>query len=148
MQSKEIQNKMKLTMIERYGVDNAMKNNDIKIISIKKMLCTKIERGIISEDVTEYTKYKRIVYHYTNKAKKELLEKWDGKDHYDNEYIKDNFYLHHMNQNYPNIDHKISIIFGFSNNIDPKIIGDISNLCITKRKINSEKRGKNQYISL
>lgn len=42
--------------------------------------------------------------------------------------------------NYPTIDHKISVYYGFINNISPEEIGDISNLCITKRWINSTKR--------
>ena len=41
--------------------------------------------------------------------------------------------------NLPSIDHKISIYYGFVNKIDPSIIGDIKNLCITKRSINKKK---------
>ena len=37
------------------------------------------------------------------------------------------------------LDHKISIIYGFKNNISPEEIGDISNLCMTKKGINSSK---------
>jgi hypothetical protein len=40
---------------------------------------------------------------------------------------------------YPTIDHKNSVFYGFMNNIPPEDISDISNLCITKRFINSSK---------
>ena len=43
------------------------------------------------------------------------------------------------------IDHKISIFHGFINNIDPILISDISNLCITKRYINSSKQTKSTW---
>ncbi len=40
---------------------------------------------------------------------------------------------------YPSIDHKISLFYGFENNMNPEEIGSIDNLCITKRYINSIK---------
>ena len=81
----------------------------------------------------------------TRKNKKELQDKWDGRDYYDNEYIKDNFQLDPNDKNYPTIDHKISIYNGFKNSIDCEIIGGLDNLCITKRTINSTKNKNNTY---
>ena len=50
--------------------------------------------------------------------------------------------LNSNDKNYPTIDHKISIFCGFKNGISC-IIGNINNLCITKRGINSSKNKKN-----
>jgi len=40
------------------------------------------------------------------------------------------YLLRHLKKNYPTIDHKLSIFYGFINKIDPYIIADINNLCI------------------
>jgi uncharacterized C2H2 Zn-finger protein/protein-arginine kinase activator protein McsA len=93
--------------------------------------------------LTKFIKYSRIINNYTKKNKNKLLENWDGFDFYDKCYIKTNFNLHPNNKNYPTIDHKISKLYGFLNNIDPLYISDISNLCFTKRSINSTKHSKN-----
>ena len=47
-----------------------------------------------------------------------------------------------LDKQYPTIDHKTSILYGFLNKILPSEIGNIDNLCITKRSINSSKYGK------
>jgi hypothetical protein len=75
----------------------------------------------------------------TNSNKKYLYENWDGNDYYDDELIKG--YLSHTSTHrfYPTIDHKISVYFGFMNDISPEEIGALDNLCITKRYINSMK---------
>lgn len=89
---------------------------------------------------TTYLNYRREVRRMTKRNEKRLFEIWNGIDYYDGEYIKDNFRLSPYDKNYPSIDHKISILFGFRNDIDPQEISDLSNLCITKIKINSTKR--------
>jgi hypothetical protein len=71
-----------------------------------------------------------------------LLGYWDGFDFYDGEYIIDYLKLHPLDALYPTVDHKISILEGFKNNIPPNIISDIGNLCVTKRKINSSYGGR------
>lgn len=73
-----------------------------------------------------------------------MFENWDGKDYYDDEYIKEYLLLPYGNKKYPTIDHKISIYYGFINNISPDEIGKLENLYITKRTINS-KKSKNEY---
>lgn len=90
----------------------------------------------------KFKEYAYEVRKVTYKYRKKLLENWNGFDYYDNEYIKNNFKLDVNDNNYPNIDHKISIKYGFDNNISPKKIGDINNLCITKRIINIKKGEK------
>lgn len=89
---------------------------------------------------SEWYKYKVEVRRIT-KHNIKLLE-WDGKDYYDNEYIKENFSLHHLDNNYPTIDHKISIFDGFMNNIPIDVIASVDNLCWTKRIINITKNKK------
>lgn len=131
------------TCLEKYGYENPMSNEIIK----NKMIQTKLEKGIYLSDEqrTEYKNYWLKVKKETNKHKKELFEKWDGTDYYDGENIIDNFLLTSGNKKYPTIDHKTSVSYGFKNNIPPKTIGNIDNLCITKRSINSSKGKNNQF---
>jgi hypothetical protein len=126
-----------MTCLEKYGVENVSMVPEI----YEKNRNTKIERGhIIPDDMlTEWSLYKRKVRKETNKWKKILYESWDGVDYYDDELIKGYLSYNHTHKFYPTIDHKISVYFGFINKIDPKEIGNINNLCITKRYINSSK---------
>ena len=96
------------------------------------------------EYINNFEKYGKKVRKLT---KNELLEKWNGYDYYDGEYIKINFKLKHTNNQYPNIDHKISIKYGFDNNLTPEFISDINNLCLTKR-INNLKKGAKINIKI
>jgi len=84
--------------------------------------------------------YKNEVRRLTRKSSKVLYENWDGKDYYDGEYIKCYINDSPISNGYPTIDHKRSVYYGFKNNIPASEIADISNLCITKRCINSAKR--------
>jgi hypothetical protein len=137
----EIKKKGQITCLERYGQYNIMFIDKIVKKASKKANKTKIKRNlIISEDkLTEFEKYRKITRRLIYKYKKELFYNWNGYDYYDNEYIKDNLNLHYLDKKYPSIDHKISIFQGFTENIDPYVIGNIENLCITKREINSSK---------
>lgn len=133
----EIDELKKQTCIEKYGVDNVSKVDYIK----KKRKDTMIDNGSIIPDylLSDFEIYKRKVKSITNSNKKHLYENWNGNDYYDNELIKG--YLSHTSTHrfYPTIDHKISVYFGFMNNISPEEIGSLDNLCITKRYINSMK---------
>jgi hypothetical protein len=154
----EVKNKIKTTCLKLYGVEH---NSQSDIIKKKKeetcfknygvkypaqsevlMIKTLLTKGLHIEDKTEYEKYRTLVYRLTKHNKKFVIEKWDGMDYYDKQYIRDNFNLKYYDANYPTIDHKISIFYGFANNITPENISNIDNLCITKRCINSSK-GKN-----
>lgn len=148
----EVKEKKKKTCIEKYGVSSYfsskefLSNDKIK----EKVRLKKILQGINIPDseLTPFLKYKMKCRNLTKKVKNKLFETWDGFDYYDKEYIKEYLNLHHTNKNYPTIDHKISVFYGFKNNIKPEMICDIKNLCITKRKINSSKREKNESVSL
>jgi Tfp pilus tip-associated adhesin PilY1 len=134
MKSNIIIKKIKKTNLLKYGHENPMSNDEVK----NKMVKTKQQLGIYLQDSdrTEFINYKLKVKSLTNKNKKELFEKWSGDDYYDNEYIRDNKI---NDRNHPTIDHKISIKYGFENNITPAEISKIENLCITKRYLNSSK---------
>jgi len=142
MKSNLIKKRLIQSLLKKYGVTNSMYNSKTK----EKVKLTKIKNGIISSDndISELKLYKRIIKNITYKNKKILFNNWNGYDYYDNEYIKENLSLHCLNKSYPTIDHKISVLYGFLNNIDHYIIGDIDNLCITKKGINSSKKEKNE----
>ena len=105
---------------------------------------TRIKIGIQLSDnlLSDFILYKRNVNRITNRNKKALLLEWNGLDYYDNEDIRSNFILRGQDPNYPSLDHKISIWYGYQKEISPEIIGDISNLCFTKNSINSTKNIK------
>ncbi|MDY0270305.1 DUF7487 domain-containing protein [Trichloromonas sp.] len=140
-QNENIKDKIKKTCKNKYGSEHPNKSNIIK----NKSLLTRIKKGkqINPEYYKPYVLYRKNVLSITRIYKKYLFDKWDGNDFYDNEYIKKNLNLHPNDKNYPTIDHKISVYNGFINNIDYKIIGNIDNLCITKRRINSSKQNEN-----
>ena len=125
-------------MLEKYGVDNYFKFEDFKI----KMREDLIKNGfnVCGEDEQDWSKYKRTCMTLSRRNYNKLKNKWNGYDYYDNEYIKENYLLTPNDSNYPTIDHKTSILYGFLNNIQPEEISEIENLCITKKAINSSKR--------
>ena len=134
--------KAKLTNMERYGVEHLSQSIETQIRNKK----TRIENGtqIPDDMVDDFVLYRRKVDNITDfKFRKIFIESWDGYDYYDGEYIKDNFSLSSNDRTYPTIDHKISVYYGFLNDIDPVVIGDISNLCVTKNGINAGKRHLN-----
>ena len=155
---KEKQDKWKKTNLKKFGVENTFQSEIIKEkirqyyrdnfngaewnTQIKEV---RDKNGWLSdEDLDVLDKYNRIVRRLSLRNKKTLLENWDGYDYYDKEYIRDNFNLKFTNPNYPSIDHKISIKYGFLNGIDVHEISRLDNLCITKRKINSSKKYKTE----
>ena len=143
--NKSISNKVKNTFLEKYGVDNPFKNEKIQEI-IKR----KNDEKYNSIDIKKFKEYRKITRLYTNRNKKELFNKWDGYDYYDGEYIKDFLIEDSNSKNYPTIDHKTSCLYGFKNNIHPREISEINNLCITKRSINSQKShiNESQFIEI
>jgi hypothetical protein len=147
--------KIENILIDKYGTKNHWEiRKKRKKFKLNTNLLSIIDDVIYSEDLydeniisNEYKLFRNECRRLTNRNIKKLYEIWDGKDYYDNEDISNNFSLEHNDPNYPTIDHKTSIYYGFKNNIDPKFISDISNLCITKRSINSSKRDKNNITN-
>jgi len=135
----EVKNKIEKTHIKRYGVKHFRQNEKI----LQKEKFNRISKGsqIPDNKLSDYKLYKKVVLKYTRKNLKLLYEKWDGLDYYDGELIQEYKKLHFNDDRYPHIDHKISIFNGFKNNIVPQLIGNIDNLCYTKR-INNLSKGK------
>ena len=138
-------NKTLKTLNERYG-GHQSKVKDIMYKITSKGKVTKIKKGYMIPDdkLNDWELYRRNVRRITERNRSCLLETWDGLDYYDNEYIKDNFNLKHTDINYPTLDHKISIIYGFKNNIEPNKIASLENICMTKRTNNSSKSHLNE----
>jgi hypothetical protein len=162
----EVKQKIKKTSIERYGVDSYTKTDEYleKTIktnlerygveyhnkSIKGRLIrkeTRIRNGNQTPDhlIEPFKLYRRKVDNYLDLIRNDFLSKWNGHDYYDGEYIKDNFKLDSNNRLYPSIDHKISVYYGFINNINWEEIANEYNLCVTKSHLNSSKGNMNYY---
>jgi hypothetical protein len=130
--------------IRRKSTKNKFKFKSEVLELVKKDLYlseNKYDESLLTQD---YILYRNECRRITEKNLKKLFKNWDGRDYYDNEYINENFQLYHNDKNYPTIDHKISIYYGFKNSINVEIIGALDNLCITKRFINSSKRNMNE----
>jgi len=167
MKVQEYKNKMYITNLNRYGHMCSVQSESIKpkaLKSIYKKLGTynvfqsqeilnkvrikKESKGLQSSNIqkTNFQIYRDLVDKLTRQKRKQLIDNWDGYDYYDGEYIKDNFNLKSSNNCYPNIDHKISCLYGFLNNISVEVISDIQNLCITKRINNIRKNVKSEKM--
>lgn len=136
--NKEVQEKAKDKVLEIYGVDNVWKNKEM----IQIMLNKKRELGIYykNEELrNKYTEYRRKVVYLTKLNKDELVNNWDGNDFYTGIYIRDNFNLNCNDSNYPTIDHKMPVIYGFLNNLKIEELSNIKNLCWTTRANNLKK---------
>jgi hypothetical protein len=133
------------SLIDKYGVDNPSKVKEFRDAADISHRNTKENNGswIDRNEKSDWELYKSIVRAQTRKNAK--LMNWDGYDFYDGSYIKDNFSLHCYSDDYPTIDHKISIFDGFVNNISTHVISSVDNLCWTKRIINV-KKNKKSYI--
>jgi len=90
---------------------------------------------------TKFKNYYLKVIYETKKNIKELFNNWNGTDYYTGEKLLTDISKSN-DRMYRTIDHKISIKYGFENDIDPKEIGQLKNLCICSRSTNSKKRTK------
>lgn len=149
---KETSDKIKNTMINKYGTDKYYeirngngKRKKLKFLNIEDKENDIKDPSMKYKDIYDesYLLYRNEVRRLSIKSSKKLLDQWNGYDFYDNEFIKENFNLTHNDVKYPTIDHKISIYYGYNNQIPPSEISNISNLCVTKRCINSSKRDPN-----
>lgn len=160
--SEFIKDKIKETNLSKYGVEHYYQSDDFKsksdetkmnrygdsnYINVEKCLETRTKNGNMIDRslLSDWKMYKRLVWKLTQRVKCKLYLEWDGNDYYDQEYIKENLKINdRYHINYPTIDHKISLKYGFENNIIPQIIAGIDNLCITKRYLNSVKNVKTE----
>lgn len=156
MQTNEFKERYIETMQKLYGVDNYFQLDSFRryLESIhfdieSKRRKTNEDSGVwIKEcEKTEFQLYRMKVNNITKKLRSKLFENWDGLCYYtkerlitNEEYVKMNPGKHpNTNRMRPSIDHKISVMYGFLNGIDPQIIGGFDNLCICASYINSVK---------
>ena len=152
--SPDYQNQIKNILLDKYGSEKFYQINRSQKRSKKRFSALDLE-NILNQSLAlseskycdsnisnEYLFYRNECRRITNSYLKKLFDEWNGLDFYDNENISENFNLPHNHKEYPTVDHKISIYYGFNKNISPYEIGSINNLCITKRSINSSKRDK------
>lgn len=146
MKSDIIKDRFKENTLEKYGVDHPMKIKEFALKAGKASLESKIKRGIAVDksNIEEWKNYNSQVRKLTHRNKRELFEKWDGIDYYDGECILEYLNLEHIDERYPCVDHKRSILDGFKNNIPIEEMSRIENLCITKRSLNSRKKSSNE----
>jgi len=140
-----INDNRKYTNVKKYGKEYVAQVKEFKDKGRK----THENNGswLVGIKKTEYQKYRHLVRLETNKHISRLLRLNDGYDYYTSEKLVTNkeYQLIKPNLHYgtnplqPTIDHKISIYYGFINNIDPKEIGSFKNLCVCSRIINSMK---------
>lgn len=164
--STEYKNWQKEYNLEKFGVENIFTKgsigynktrskikNDHGVENISQLKETKEKVRETNEEVGKWLKkdqfklfkeYTKHVNRITKNNKIKLFKNWNGYDYYDNEYIKDYLKLDQTHKLYPTVDHKISIKYGYENNIDYNIIANINNLCITKKIINSTKHYKTE----
>lgn len=134
----------KNTNLERYGVETYFLTEEFLSSSLirEKVFEAHVKSGrwISKEKKEEFRKFTRRCRSRTYRIKSIVYANWNGYDYYDGEYIKHHLDLHYMHENYPVVDHKISIFFGFKNGISIDILCDVKNLVITKRKNNLKKQ--------
>jgi len=130
-QFKKFKEKRTQTIKDRYNVSHYSKSIEYRKYN------EKLKKWIPLNEINEFEKYRRMVWNITKNHKTKLFSEWNNKCYYTNTKLFKN--VHYNNPNYPVIDHKISIYNGFKNNINHEIIGNINNLCICSRIINSKK---------
>ena len=165
IQNKDIQEKRDKTNLERYGYENPLKNDMVKQKSRKTFqekygannyissqeyrdICEKEGSMVPLDQLSEYQLYRRSVLFETRRHKKELFKTWDGTDYYTGDILFSNKEFKvlypeksiYENKLMPSIDHKLSVIYCFKNNISIKDCGKLENLCICSISNNISKR--------
>jgi hypothetical protein len=141
LQIKEVKEKRDKNNKEKYGVASYIQTEKHRKFMEENGYWTPLNK------LSEKEKYYYEVLNETRKWKKQLFSQWNGLDYYTGEKLVLNEEFKKQNPKedirsnklQPTIDHKISIIYGLINEIDPKIIGNIKNLCICSRKENGKK---------
>jgi len=118
-----------------FGADNYLSSN------IRRKLEEDKNNWIPLELIKDFEKYHRLCIIETNKHIPVLFANWNGRCYYSSVELLTSS-IEYNNPKYRTIDHKISIFYGFVNNIPPQIIGNINNLCICSREYNTKKNKK------
>ena len=106
------------------------------------MIDTKVSKGLLRDEYSNLRlkDYRNRVRSRTNTKKKTLFENWDGLDFYTGENIHEYLNYYYTHPSFPTIDHKVPIIVAYKIGMSVDECSDLSNLCITQRKINSRKK--------
>ena len=115
------------TFLEKYGVDNPMKIEEVALKNHTNMRQTNINSGrwLNYDDIgDDFKTYCKKVWYITNKQNIEILENIEKRGHIS---VEGSYHL----------DHKYSIKQGFIDNIPVWIIGNICNLEMIPARINS-----------
>ena len=94
-------------------------------------------------NIDDFQKYYRDVMVETRKWRSNLFSDWSGYCYYQ-PWLKLDSASEYNDLLYPIIEHKISISYGYKNKMSPSEIGNISNLCISSRSINSQKKHRTE----
>jgi hypothetical protein len=125
------------TVSKKYGVSNI---SQVKETRIKSEYTKKVRYGFKTHDeLGQYQKYEKEVRQYTNKN---VINLEKCKTCYYTNILLDYTTSDPSTMNQATVDHKISVIFGFRNNIPACEIGALHNLCYCSRLINSIKNYK------
>ena len=117
-----------------------MRNSTDKLDATKKMLDTKLEKGLIVDwNNATWKQWYRRCNSILQKRRKEMVGEWDGYDYIDNKYIKDNFNLPYYHKDYPTLDHLIPKQALFKEGYTPEEACKKENLRWTTRSNNSKK---------
>lgn len=127
LQNEDIQSKQKQTNIDKYGVEYPLQNEDIK--QKKRHYMEKQGKWIPLELLSDAELYYKLVWKYTRKQPIDQLLNFQKRG------------LAGIEGAY-HLDHKISIKYGFENNIPPYIVGSIHNLEMLPWKDNVYKSSK------
>lgn len=122
--------KRRETCLDRYGVDSVFKlDNTWDVIRSNNY---KNKKWINPENLEGYDKYHYEVMKETKLHTKKLRSEFTGKCYYFNTELNkkkhDRFQM--------TVDHKISIFYGYNNNIPASVIGNYDNLCVCSRIVN------------
>lgn len=134
-QSEIINIKSKHTFIKNYGYKHYL-------MSTHRRQLFELKYGWTSkEDWDDFKLYQTTITRDTKKNKTQLFSNWDGKCYYTKQVL--NTILNDPLE--ITIDHKISVVYGFKNNIPNEQISNISNLCLCSRYINSKKNYRTEF---
>ncbi len=137
----DFKDKRTQTIYDKYGFDHYSKTPNYRELQ------EKLGKWIPLEFKSDFEIYRILVWHETNKWKKLLFSNWNGLCYYSNEKLSTDK-SEYNNPNYATIEHKTSIFFGFKNNLSPEEMGNINNLCICSRLLNTIKglKSEKQFI--
>jgi len=127
-----IKDKAKETIYKKYGVYNIAYSNYKRVVMVAQ------GHWLPKEARSDFANYKLAVQQETRRWARVLVEDWMlfmGVCY----YTREKLHLDQGRGKQPSIDHKISVLYGYQNNIPPENIGHVDNLCVCSVSINAIK---------